>query len=58
MLARRSSGTAVRRSGRRSLLAVCSAVAIAGLLRGGLVEARDGFIVQDRRTPIDYTAEI
>ncbi|MES1204861.1 MAG: hypothetical protein ABUS79_02885 [Pseudomonadota bacterium] len=48
MLARRSRG------GR----AIRAAIAVAVLLAAAVAQARDGFIVQDRRAPFDYTAEL
>ena len=43
----------------RGITALCAAVdAIAGLFAAPPAKARDGYIIQDGRAPIDYTAEI
>ena len=48
MLVRRPKGTT----------AVAFALTVAVLLAAGVAQARDGFIVHDRRAPIDYTVEL
>ena len=42
----------------RRAAAVCAGIALVLLLRVGAAEAREGLIVRDARTPIDYAAEI
>ena len=55
----RRSINALRRRALRGTTARCSAVLVLlGLLAAPSAQARDGYIIQDRRTPIDYTAEI
>ena len=46
------------RAVRRRAAAACAVLGLVGLLPIGAVEAREGLIVRDARTPIDYVVEV